>query len=153
MVIVYKSDLNNYYDKQRRVEIIKYSNGVKNSLFIWWAIYLLKRIYEGEILFSDIVNFIAKKNEDTIFNVVSAASSVAHFVGNIGNKPIDTIGKIKNKDRNHQFSMIRWIMYLMLAIYQNLEMDSSTFNNLMDNIVIEKPLLYIFAKPHSINYV
>ena len=29
MVIVHKSDLPKYYDKQRKVESIRYSNGVK----------------------------------------------------------------------------------------------------------------------------
>ena len=92
MVIVHNSDHHKYIDKQRRVEIIKYSNGVK-KIYEVQAIYLPRRIYDGEKVFNDIFNFIAK-NKDTISNVASAASSVADSVRKIGNTTIDTI---KNK--------------------------------------------------------
>ena len=93
MVIVHNTDMYKYIDKQRKVENIKYSNGVKN-VYDGKAIYLPKRIYEGENVFSDIFNFIAK-NKDTISNVASATSSVVDSVGKIGNTTLDTIQKIK----------------------------------------------------------
>ena len=93
MVIVHNSDKYKYFYKQRIVELIKYSNGVKN-IYDGKAIYLPKRIYEEENVFSDIFNFIAK-NKDTISNVASATSPVVDSVGKISNTTIDTIRKIK----------------------------------------------------------
>ena len=93
MVFVHDSDKYNYYDKQKRVDLVKYSNGVK-KIYEGTAIYLPRRIYKRENIFSDIFNFIAK-NKDTISNVASAASSVADSVEKIGNTTIDTIKKIK----------------------------------------------------------
>ena len=93
MVIVHDSDKYKYFDKQRKIELIKYSNGVKN-IYNGKAIYLPRRIYEGENVFSDIFNFIAK-NKDTISNVASAASSVADSVGKIGSNAVDVVKKIR----------------------------------------------------------
>ena len=91
MVIVHNTDLYKYVDKQKKVESIRYSNGVKN-VYDGKAIYLPRKIYEGENVFSDIFNFIAK-NKDTISNVASATSSVVDNVGKIGNTTLDTIKK------------------------------------------------------------
>ena len=93
MVIVHYTDKYKYFDKQRKVELIKYSNGVKN-VYDGTAIYLPRRIYEGENVFSDIFNFIAK-NKDTISNVASATSSVVDSIGKISITTLDTINKIK----------------------------------------------------------
>ena len=93
MVIVHDIDKYKYFDKQRKVELIKYSNGVKN-IYDGKAIYLPRRVYEGENVFSDIFNFIAK-NKDTISNVASSTSSVVDSIGKIGNTTLDTINKIK----------------------------------------------------------
>ena len=93
MVIVHDTEKYKYFDKQKKVELIKYSNGVKN-IYDGKAIYLPRRIYEGENVFSDIFNFIAK-NKDTISKVASATSSVVDSVGKIGNTTLDTINKIK----------------------------------------------------------
>ena len=93
MVIVHDMDKYKYIDKQRKVDLIKYSNGVKN-IYDGKAIYLPRRVYEGENVFSDIFNFIAKK-KDTISNVASAASSVADSVGKIDNTTLYPIKKIK----------------------------------------------------------
>ena len=101
MVIVHDSDKYKYFDKQRRVEIIKYSNGIKKTSFDGGAFYLPKRLYEGQSIFGDIVHFIAN-NKDTIANVASAASSVVDSVGKIGSNTIDVVRKIrelKNKQR------------------------------------------------------
>ena len=92
MVIVHDSNKYKYFDKQRKVELIKYSNGVKN-IYDGKAVYLPKRINEGENVFSDIVNFISK-DKDTISNIASTASSVVDSVGKIGNTTLDTIKKI-----------------------------------------------------------
>ena len=92
MVIVHDSDKYKYFDKQRKVELIKYSNGVKN-IYDGKAVYLPKRINEGENVFSDIVNFISK-DKDTISNIASTASSVVDSVGKNGNTTLDTIKKI-----------------------------------------------------------
>ena len=94
MVIVHNSDHHKYIDKQRRVEKIKYSNGVKKTSFDGGAFYLPKRLYEGESNFGDIINFISK-NKDTITNVASAASSVADSVGKIGSNAVDVVRKIR----------------------------------------------------------
>ena len=94
MVIVHVTDKYKYFDKQRKVKLIKYSNNVKN-IFDGKAIYLPRRIYEGENEFSDIVNFISK-NKDTIFNVASAATSVVDSVGKIGNTTLDIVKKARD---------------------------------------------------------
>ena len=83
MVIVHNSDMYKYVDKQKKVESIRYSNGVK-KIYEGQAIYLPRRLYQGENVFSDIFNFIAK-NKDTISNVASATSSVVDSIGKIGN--------------------------------------------------------------------
>ena len=80
-----------YIDKQRKVESIRYSNGVK-KIYEGQAIYLPKRIYQIENIFSDIVNFISK-NKDTIGNIASTASSVVDSVGKISSTTLDTIKK------------------------------------------------------------
>ena len=59
MVIVHDSDKYKYFDKQRRVEIIKYINGVK-KIYEGQAIYLPRRIYDGENVFSDIFNLLLR---------------------------------------------------------------------------------------------
>ena len=58
------SDKYKYYDKQRKIDLIKYSSGVK-MIYDGKAIYLPRRIYERENVSSDIFNLIAK-NKDTI---------------------------------------------------------------------------------------
>ena len=78
MVIVHDSDKYKYFDKQRKVELSKYSNGVK-KIYAGQAIYLPRQLYNEDEIFGDIFNFIAK-NKDTISNVASAASSVADSV-------------------------------------------------------------------------
>ena len=93
MVIVQDSDKYKYFDKQRKVELIKYSNRVKN-VYDRKAIYLPRRIYEGENIFSDIVNFILK-NKDTIGNIASTASSVVDTIGKVGNTTLDLVKKAR----------------------------------------------------------
>ena len=93
MVIVHKSDLPKYYDKQRRVEIIKYSNGVKTT-FDGGAFYLPRRLCNGDGLFNDVVKFVSD-NKDTISNISNVAGIVADAVGKIGTNTIDVVRKIK----------------------------------------------------------
>ena len=93
MVIVHDSDKYKYYDKQRKVELIKYSNGVKN-VYDGKAIYLPRRVYEGENVFSDIFNFISK-NKDTIGNIASTASSVVDTIGKVGNTTLDLVKRAR----------------------------------------------------------
>ena len=98
MVIVHNTDKYKYFDKQRKVELIRYSNGVK-KIYEGQAIYLPRRIYEGQNVFSDIVNFISK-NKDTIGNIASTASSVVDTIGKVGNTILDLVRKareLKNK--------------------------------------------------------
>ena len=64
MVIVHDTDKYKYYDKQRKVDLIKYSNGVK-KIYDGKAIYLPRRLYNGDGLFNDIVKFVSY-NGDTI---------------------------------------------------------------------------------------
>ena len=79
MVIVHESDKHKYYDKQRKVDIIKYSNGVKNTQFDLGAFYLPRRLYDGDGLFNDIVKFVSD-NKDTISNISNVAGTVADAV-------------------------------------------------------------------------
>ena len=81
MVIVHNSDMYKYIDKQRKVESITYSNGVK-KIYEGEAIYLPKRFSDGDGIVANIINFISK-NKDTIGNIASTASSVADSVGKI----------------------------------------------------------------------
>ena len=71
MVIVHNSDMYKYVDKQTKVELIRYSNGVK-KIYEGEAIYLPKRLYDGDGIVGDIINFISK-NKDTIGNSASTA--------------------------------------------------------------------------------
>ena len=99
MVIVHNTDMHKYYDKQRRVEIIKYSNGVKKTQFDGGAIYLLCRLYDGDGLFNDIVKFVSD-NKDTIKNIAGVASSVVDSIGKVGTTTLDIVKKareLKNK--------------------------------------------------------
>ena len=57
MVIVHDSDKYKYFDKQRKVDIIKYSNGVK-KVVEGSAFYLPRRQYDGENLFGNIIKFV-----------------------------------------------------------------------------------------------
>ena len=93
MVIVHDSDHHKYYDKQQRVEIIKYSSGVKKTAFSGGAFYLPRRLYDGDGLLNDIVIFVSD-NKDTIKNIASVTSSVADSVGNSSNA-INVVRKIK----------------------------------------------------------
>ena len=93
MVIVHDSDKYKYFDKQRKVEFIKYSNGVKN-IYDGKAIYLPRRLYNGDGLFNDIVKFVSD-NKDTISNISNVTGTVADAVGKIGTNAIDVVRKIK----------------------------------------------------------
>ena len=63
MVIDHEFNKHKYYDKQRRVDIIEYSNGVKK--IHGGAFYLPRRQFEGENIFGDIIKFVSD-NKDTI---------------------------------------------------------------------------------------
>ena len=102
MVIVHDTDKYKYFDKQRKVELIKYSNGVKN-VYDGKVFYLPRRIYEGENIFSDIVNFISK-NKDTIGNIASTSLCVADSVGKISSNAIDVVRKIKELRHKPSFT-------------------------------------------------
>ena len=89
MVIVHNSDMYKYVDKQKQVELIRYSNGVK-KIYEGEAIYLPKRLYDGDSIVGDIINFISK-NKDTIGNIASTASSVVDTIGKVGNTTLDLV--------------------------------------------------------------
>ena len=92
MVIVHESDKHKYYDKQRKVYIIKYSNGVTKSQFDGGAFYLPRTLYDGDGLFNDIVKFVSD-NRDTIKNIAGVVSSVADTVGKVGSTTVDLVKK------------------------------------------------------------
>ena len=94
MVIVHNTDHHKYIDKQRTVETIKYSNGVK-TIYESQAIYLPRRLYDNDGLFDNIVKFLSD-NKDTISNISNIAGTVADAVGKIGTNTIYVIKKIKN---------------------------------------------------------
>ena len=58
MVIVHDTDKYKYFDKQRKVELIRYSNGVKN-VYDGKAVYLPRRLYNGYGLLDNIVKFVS----------------------------------------------------------------------------------------------
>ena len=93
MVIVHNTDMYKYIDKQRKVESIRYSNGVK-KIYEGEAIYLPKRLYDGDGIVGDIINFISK-NKDTIGNIASTASSVVDTIGKVGNTTLDIVKKAR----------------------------------------------------------
>ena len=86
MVIVHESDKYKYFDKQRKVDLIKYSNGVK-KIHERGAFYLPRRHYDGEGIFSDIVKFVSD-NSGTIKNIADVAASVADTT-------LDIVKKVK----------------------------------------------------------
>ena len=58
-----------------------------------------KRLYDGDGIVGDIINFILK-NKDTIGNIASTASSVVDTIGKVGNTTLDLVKKareLKNK--------------------------------------------------------
>ena len=110
MVIVHNTDMYKYIDKQRKVENIRYSNGVK-KIYEGEAIYLPKRLYDGDGIIGDIINFISK-NKDTIGNIASTASSVADSVGKISSNAIDVVRKIK--ELRHKPSITDYAMNKVL---------------------------------------
>ena len=89
MVIVHNSDMYKYVDKQKQVELIRYSNGVK-KIYEGEAIYLPKRLYDGDSIVGDIIKFISK-NKDTISNIASTASSVVDTIGKVCNTTLDLV--------------------------------------------------------------
>ena len=98
MVIVHNSDMYKYVDKQQIDELIRYSNGVK-KIYECEAIYLPKRLYDGDGIVQNIINFISK-NKDSIGNIASTASSVVDTFGKVGNTTLDLVRKareLKNK--------------------------------------------------------
>ena len=62
MLIVHDTDKYKYYDKQKRVDLIKYSNGVK-TVYNGSAIYLPWRFYDGDELFDNIVKFVSNNSD------------------------------------------------------------------------------------------
>ena len=98
MVIVHDNDKYKYFDKQRKVELIRYSNGVK-KIYEGQAIYLPRRLYNGDGLFDNIVKFVSD-NRDTIKNIAGVESSVVDTIGKVGNTTLDLVRKareLKNK--------------------------------------------------------
>ena len=63
-VIVHEYDKYKYYDKQTRVDLVKYSNGVK-KIHEGGAFYLPRRHYDSTSIFGDIIKFVSD-NKDTI---------------------------------------------------------------------------------------
>ena len=93
MVIVHDSDKYKYFDKQRKVDIIKYSNGVK-KVVEGSAFYLPRRMYNGENLFGDIIKFVSD-NKDVIKNITGVAGTVADAVGKVGSTTLDIVKKAR----------------------------------------------------------
>ena len=93
MVIVHNTDMHKYIDKQRKVDLIKLSNGVK-TVYDGSAIYLPRRLYDADGLIDNIVKFVSD-NRDTIKNIAGVAGTVADAVGKIGTNTIDVVRNIK----------------------------------------------------------
>ena len=93
MVIVFEIDKHKYYDKQRRVDIIKNLNGVK-KIHKGGAFYLPRRQYDNENIFGDIIKFVSD-NKDTIKNIAGVASSVADTVIKVVSTTLDIVKKAR----------------------------------------------------------
>ena len=93
MVIIHESDKYKYYDKQRKVNIIKYSNGVKKVVEAS-AFYLPRRMYNGDGILNDIIKFVSD-NKETIKNIAGVAGTVADSVGKIGTTTLDIVTKVR----------------------------------------------------------
>ena len=91
MVIVHDFDKYKYYDKQRKVDIIKYSNGVK-KVVEGSAFYLPRRMYNGDGIFNDLIKFVSD-NKETIKNIAGVAGTVADAVGKVGSTTLDIVKK------------------------------------------------------------
>ena len=100
MVIVHNADMYKYIDKKRKVDLIKYSNGVK-KIYEGQAIYLPRRLYNGDGLFDNIVKFVSD-NKDTIKNIAGVASPVADSVGKIGTNTIDIVRKARELKKSNR---------------------------------------------------
>ena len=83
MVIVHDTDKYKYYDKQKKVDLIKYSNYIK-TVYDGFAIYLPRPLYDGDGLFNYFSKFVSD-NMYTIKDIVGVVSLVADYVGKIGN--------------------------------------------------------------------
>ena len=92
MVIVQESDKHKFYDKQRKVDIIKYSTGVTKTQFDGGAFILPRKLYDGDGLFNNIVQFVSN-NKDTIEAITKVASSVANTIGKVGSTTLDIVKK------------------------------------------------------------
>ena len=71
----------------------------KKTQFDGNAIYLPRRLYDGDGIFNDNVKFVSD-NKDTIKNIVGVAGTVADSVGKIGTNTINVVKKareLKNK--------------------------------------------------------
>ena len=88
---MHDTDKYKYYDKQKRVDLIKYSNGVK-KIYDGKAIYLPCRLYNGDDLFNDIVKFVSD-NRDTIKNIAGVASFVVDNNGKVCKTTLDIVKK------------------------------------------------------------
>ena len=93
MVIVHEFDNHIYYDKQRRVDIIKYSNIVK-KIHEGGAFYLPRRQHDGENILGDIIKFVSD-NKDTIKAITGVTSSVADTIGKAGSTTLDSVKKAR----------------------------------------------------------
>ena len=93
MVIVHEFDKYKYYDKQRRFDLIKYSNGVK-KIHDGGAFYFPRRHYDGEGIINDIIKFVSD-NKDTINDIAGVVGFVADTVGKVGSTTLDIVKKLK----------------------------------------------------------
>ena len=80
-------------DKQRKVDIIKYSNGIQKIQF-YWFFYLPRRLYNRDGLFNDIVKFVSD-NTDTIKAITWVASSVAHTIKTVKPTTLNIVKKAR----------------------------------------------------------
>ena len=92
--MVHEFNNHKYYDKQRRVDIIKYSNGVK-KIHEGGAFYLPRRQYDGENIFGDIIKFVSD-NKDTIKAITGVTSSVTDTIGKVGSTTLDIVKKARD---------------------------------------------------------
>ena len=60
MLIIQESDMHNHYDKLRRVEIIKYSNGVKKNHLIE-LFYIYQKDFMMEMEFLEIMSILLRR--------------------------------------------------------------------------------------------
>ena len=96
MVYIQNSLKKNYIQKQRKVEEVKYGNGIY-SPSIGKAIFLPIKKYHGESI-TDVLNWVSS-DQDMLKNVANTTANVVDSAGKVTNTVLDTVKRIKELNK------------------------------------------------------